>query len=139
MLILFNGRDFHYSHTHVPSLQEHTLSNQANSTKWEGTKLIKEKCWTSGWLKPSISSWTIANQYKRISISHLWNLFQMKEVFYFLNTTPRKGHFDIFEPVNDPTLVWKISPKVKKELMACVECHNKLKSLNICKMCNWVP
>jgi hypothetical protein len=24
-------------------------------------------------------------------------------------------------------------------LMACVECHNKLKSLNICKMCNWVP
>ncbi len=45
----------------------------------------------------------------------------MKDFFCFLNTPPRKGHFEIFELVNDSTLVWKISPKVKKELMACVE------------------
>jgi hypothetical protein len=43
-IMLFNVRDFHCSRAHVPCLQEDTLSNQANSAKWEGTKLIKEEC-----------------------------------------------------------------------------------------------
>jgi len=60
--MLFNVRDFHSSHAHVPCLQEHTLSNQANFAKWEGTKLIKEECWTHGSMKPSTSSQKIINQ-----------------------------------------------------------------------------
>jgi hypothetical protein len=47
-IMLFNVRDFHSSHAHVPCLQKHTLSNQANSAKWGRTKLIKEECWTYG-------------------------------------------------------------------------------------------
>jgi len=46
--MLFDVREFYCSHAHVPCLQEHTLSNQASSAKREGTKLIKEECWTYG-------------------------------------------------------------------------------------------
>jgi len=46
-IMLFNVRDFH-SHAHMPCLQKHALSNQASSANWEGTKLIREECWTSG-------------------------------------------------------------------------------------------
>jgi hypothetical protein len=61
----------------------------------------------------------------------------MKEGLYLLNETLRKGLFEIFKPVNDPTLVWKMSPEVRKGFDGlCRVGHIKLKSLNICKLCN---
>ncbi len=61
----------------------------------------------------------------------------MKEGFYLINETLRKGLFEIFKPVNDPTLVRKMSPKVKKNLMTCAEwAIASSKASNICKMCN---
>lgn len=56
---------------------------------------------------------------------------------YLLNEIVRKGLFEIFKPINDPTLVWKMSPKVKKGFDGlCRVGHSKFKSLNICKVCN---
>jgi hypothetical protein len=61
----------------------------------------------------------------------------MKKDLYLLNEIMRKGLFEIFEPLNDPTLVWKMSPKVRKELDGmCRVSNSKLKSLNICKVCS---
>jgi len=45
----------------------------------------------------------------------------VKEGIYLLNKTMKKIFFGIFEAINDPTLVYKRSPKAKNCLMTCAK------------------
>jgi hypothetical protein len=61
----------------------------------------------------------------------------MKEDLYLLNEIMRKGLFEILVLLNDPTLVWKLSPEARKELDGmCRVSNSKLKRLNSCKVCS---
>jgi hypothetical protein len=64
----------------------------------------------------------------------------MKEDLYLLNEIMRKGLFEFLVLLNDPTLVWKMSPEIRIELDGMCRVSNSklksLKSLNICKVCS---